>query len=309
MATVLHFELKVPVGNVQSEMNVVKDIWSRFFPNGRHALNRTVWRGREPRSCAVTRVHSQPHSVGDQDPINVLIEVTYRPKGEISFTGKTRYDGWQAMVPARTVDGDFADAKGNALPSGASPIYLPRDVYDDVEFNDLEFGELVKEEDVGGIPRTTTDAIFEELKASGRFGGIPFLAARRSRPLRKFVIAKDEARTSVDGFGAIIEVVSSSTSHLRHVIAQKLTELMADFLEGRASIKNIGNEQLTFVMLSDALVDSTAAESRFDVLSEFTEPNFMDDLAKHIMSVYEVEVSIVPGDEGGLVVRHSTDKR
>lgn len=309
MAKVLHFKLNAPAANVQGELNVVKDIWSRFFPNGRHVLNRTKWRGKEPRSCAVTRVSGQSRTVGDPDPMNVLIEVTYRPKGEISFTGKTRYDGWQAMVPARTAKGEFADAEGNPLPPGASPVYLPRDVYEDVEFNELDFGELIKEEDVGGIPRTTTEAVFEELKASGRFGGATFIAARRSRPLRKFLIANDEAKKSVDGFGTIVEIVPSSTPQLKHLIAQKLTDVMADFLEGRASLKAIGNEQLTFVMLSDSLVDCTGTESRFNVLSEFTEPTFMDELAKHLMSVYQVEVSIVPDEEGGLVVRHSADKR
>lgn len=309
MAKVLHFKLNVPIEHVQGEMSVVKDIWSRFFPNGRHVLNRTEWRGKEPRSCAVTRVSSQSRTVGDPRPMNVLIEVTYRPKGEISFTGRTQYDGWQALVPVRTAKGEFADIEGNPLSSGASPVYLPRDVYEDVEFNNLDFGELIREEEVGGIPRTTTEAVFEELKASGRFGGATFIAARRSRPLRKFLIANKEADKVVDGFGTIIEFIPSSTPQLKHVIAQKLMDVMADFLEGRASLKAIGNEQLTLVMLSDSLVDCTGKESRFNVLSEFTEPTFMDELAKHLMSIYQVEVSIVPGEEGGLVVRHSADNR
>ncbi|WP_254511423.1 hypothetical protein [Anatilimnocola floriformis] len=289
----------------------MKDIWTRFFPNGRYVLNRAEWKGKEPRSCAVTRVSSQSKQVVDGKPMIVEIEVTYRPKGEINFVGKTRYDGWQAMVPSRTKSGEFADAEGKPLPDGASPIFLPKDVYDDVEYNDLDFGELVHEHEEGGIQRTTSEAVFEELKASGRIGGVAFLAARRSRPSRKLLVANAEADTGVDGFGTIVEVVPAATVQLKHVLSQKLTAIMSDFIEGRCTIKNIGNEQMTLAMLSDVLVDCTSpnGQSRFGVLAEFTEPNFMEDLAKHLMSAYELDVSIVPGEDGGLVLRHSSEKR
>jgi hypothetical protein len=50
-------------------------------------------------------------------------------------------------------------------------------------------------------------------------------------------------------------------------------------------------------------------DARLNVLSEYTEPNFMEDLAKHLMSVYQLDVSIVPGEEGGFVLRPSAEKR
>jgi hypothetical protein len=311
MTKVLHFNLTAHSETEGGEMGLVKDIWTRFFPNGRYVLNRTEWKGKEPRSCAVTRVASKSKRVGDGGPITVEIEVTYRPKGDVSFVGKTRYDGWQAMVPARTLTGEFADAEGRPLPPGAAPVYVPTDVYDDAEYNDLDFGSLVLEQDEHAIRTTTTDAVMEELKASGRTGGIPFVAAHRSRPMRKLLVANAAAHTAVDGFGTLVEIVPSTTPQLKHVLSQRLAEVMVDFVEGRASIKSIGNEHVTLVMLSDVLVDCTdpSGQSRFNVLSEYTEPTFMDDLAKRLMSVYQLEVSIVPGEEGGLVLRHSAEKR
>ena len=71
------------------------------------------------------------------------------------------------------------------------------------------------------------------------------------------MVAGSEPDTQVDGFGTLIEVVPHSTPQFKHVLSQKLTEVMGDFIEGRASIKSIGNEPMTFVMLSDVLVDCT----------------------------------------------------
>ena len=308
MSKVLRFKLDVS-GRSDQGMDFVSDVFARFFPNGRYALNRTEWRGKEPRSCAVTRVSSQGTRVGESAV--VAIEVTYRRKAEVSFVGKTRYSGWQAMVPARTATGEFADAQGKPLESGASPVFVPRDVYGDAEFNDLDFGEFIEEVDDGGVKRTTVDEVMKELMASGRIGGVVFQAAHRSRPLRKILITPEEAGHNVDGFGTHVEYVPKSTPQLQHTLTEKLTQIMDDFVEGKVSIKNMGNEEMTFVSLSDVLVDCSggSGESRFNVLEEYTSPTFLDDLAKHLMSQYEVEAAMIPGKEGGLVLRHSREKR
>src|SRR5688572_3554244 len=78
---------------------------STLLPGGRKALNKTEWRGHEPRSCAATSISTRPHAVGDPGPTIADIEVTYRPKGFISYAGNTKYDGWTAMVINRSKDG------------------------------------------------------------------------------------------------------------------------------------------------------------------------------------------------------------
>src|SRR5690242_11181096 len=78
----------------------VRDLYSRFMPGGKYALNRTEWRGHPPRSCAITRLSGGgTGSGGDIGEATAQIEVTYRPKGHITYTGKTRYDAWTAMLP------------------------------------------------------------------------------------------------------------------------------------------------------------------------------------------------------------------
>ena len=46
------------------------------------------------------------------------VEVSYRPKGCITFTGGTKYDGWTAVVLNRAPDGTLLDDQGNPLPEG-----------------------------------------------------------------------------------------------------------------------------------------------------------------------------------------------
>jgi hypothetical protein len=77
--------------HVANPLTAMHDLFERFRP---YVLNRTEWRGKEPRSCAITRVESRPAAMGT--PTVVDIEVTYRPKGHITYTGRTKYDGWVA---------------------------------------------------------------------------------------------------------------------------------------------------------------------------------------------------------------------
>lgn len=287
------------------------ELWARFMPNEQHALNRTEWWGKEPRSCAVTGVKSRPHSVGDSSPVIIDIEVTYRPKGYITYVGNTKYDGWTAMVIDQTRDGVLLDGHGQPLKDGDPPVYLPHEVYPDAEFNDMDFGEFVGEFDVEDVEHTTVDAVMKELTASGKFGGSlhgSFIAPHRSRPLTKIILSSAPTSQGVDGFGTRILNVNNSTPHLEQVLMEMLTNLMCEFIEGKASVKSMGKNDLTFVELSDSLVDCAPNEdgldSWFDILHCCTPAGFLEDLAKRLMSVYAIEVAVVDGEKCGLVLRH-----
>src|SRR5689334_18834576 len=68
------------------------DAFNTFYPKGHYVLNRTEWRGKEPRSCAVTGIRSGQNSPADKGPVIFDVEVSYRPKGYITFVGETKYD-------------------------------------------------------------------------------------------------------------------------------------------------------------------------------------------------------------------------
>lgn len=61
MAKRLRSELKTKGGMIQ----VGQELADRFTRGGHCVLNRTEWRGKEPRSCAVTSVGCRSHAVGD----------------------------------------------------------------------------------------------------------------------------------------------------------------------------------------------------------------------------------------------------
>src|SRR4051794_39625256 len=87
-------------------------VMSRFHPQGKRVLNRTECRGKEPRSCGVVNIQGRAHTVGSHEPFVFDIEVGYRPKGCITYTGGTKYDGWTALVLDRAQDGTLLDGQG-----------------------------------------------------------------------------------------------------------------------------------------------------------------------------------------------------
>jgi len=279
----------------------MQELFARFMPGGRYVLNRTEWRGKEPRSCAVTSMKSRPHSAGDKGPVICDIEVSYRPKGYISYVGNTRYDGWTAMVPD---------------PSTGPSAYVPREVYDDVEFNDMDFGEFVGESDIEGIKHVTRDTVMKEIVDSGKFSVSvhgSFIAPHRSRPLTKIILSSAPTSQGFDRFGTQVLNINNSTPNLEQVLMDKLTALMCEFIEGKVSIANAGNDDMAFVELSDSLVDCAPNEdgldSFFDILHLQTPAGFLEDLAKRLVSIYAVEVAVVDGEKGGLVLRREATKR
>lgn len=314
MSKVLRFNMKVENASPQTIFGIL----GRFHPNGEWALNRTEWMGKEPRSCAVTRVFSDSVAIGER--MRCHIEVTYRPKGYISYTGNTKYDGWTAMILDRASDGTLLDGKGQPLKDGASPVYLPKEVYSDMEYNDLDFGEFIEEVEVDPVLHTTYDRVLQALTDSlhngiSLHGGLTsqFIAPHRMRPLKQIILSNSPTFQAVDGFGTHIYNVPLSTTHLEQALMDKVTDLMCEFIEGKASIKNHSNAEMTFVELSDALVDcepnEIGMESWFDVLQYYTPIGFLEDLAKRLMAKYAVTVEVVDGKECGLVLRSDPSQR
>lgn len=292
------------------------EVMARFFPQGTTLLNRTEWRGKESRSCGLTNVKMRPHSAGSNEPKVFDVEVTYRPRGCITFVGPTKYDGWTAMMLDRKQDGTLLDGHGNPLPEGQPPVYLPFEVHGDVEFNDIAFGDFVGEFEIGGVPRVALDDVLREFQESPRTSvsiRSSFMASRRHRPLVKIVLSNAPSGTAADGFGTRIVNINNYTPHLQQAILDELAELVSGFIEGRYSIKNMSNDELVFVELDDSLVDCTPNEegrpSRFNCLSEHVPDSFLEDLAKRLMATYEIEVSVVDGPKAGLLLKTPTQPK
>ena len=53
----------------------------------------------------------------------------------------------------------------------------------------------------------------------------------------------------------------------------------------------------------DCTPNEKGQASRFNVLHLYTPTDFLEDLAKRLMSTYVIEVSVVDGEKGGLVLR------
>lgn len=285
-------------------------VLSRFHPRGRPAVNRTRWLGKEPRTCAVAAVKSGPLTVDSQGLVQYEIVVSHKPRGCITYTGGTQYDGWTAMVPNRAADGTLLDVDGNPLPDGQSPVLLPVEVYEDMEFNDIGFGEFVGEEVVAPIQHCTAEEVMASLTKGPRMAisvSTDFVAPRRTRPSIKVVVSPNPTGVGADKWGTRIVNVCSESTHLREKVADEIAQAVCGFIEGRFSIKTLCGDGVVFVDLSDVLVDCTDAqngqESRFDCLSEYLSDSDRENLAKRLMAMYEIAVSVVDGPKGGLLIR------
>lgn len=292
------------------------DIMSRFHPQGKTVLNRTEWRGKEPRSCAVTSVQGRTHTADSTGPMVWDVEVSYRPKGTITYVGGTKYDGWTAMMLDRMKDGTLLDGHGQPLPEGKPPVYLPFEVYDDAEFNEIDFGKFLGEFEVEGIKHLSVEDVMQEVKNALRVSysvGSTFMAPRRQRPNVKIVLSNSPSGISTDGFGTRIILVNNFTPQLQQVLIDHVTEVVSGFIEGRYSIKNISTDAFVFAEVHDVLVDCTpnevGKESRFHCLHEYVPDTFLEDLAGRLIATYEIEASIVDGPKGGLLLRRVAPKR
>ncbi len=296
---------------LRTKENFLK-VMEQFHPQGKQAVNSTVWQGKEPRSCSVTKVRSGVHAVDGNDPVAFEFEVSYRPKGCITFVGNTKYDGWTAMVLNRAQDGTLLDEHGKPLPEGQPPVYLPYEVYDAIDFNLMNFGDFIGEFDVDAVKHRQWHDVMREVEHSSRFavGLMPtFMSLRRERPNVKIALSNAPSGTRRDGWGTKIIGVSNSTPHLRQVLLDHITEIVSGFIEGRYSMNCMETGEIFFAELTGLLVDCTPNEegkaSRFDCLAEYLPPGYLDELAKRLMATYEIEVDVVEGEKIGLLLRHA----
>ena len=287
-------------------------IMDRFHPQGKPVLNSTEWRGKEPRSCSVTKVRSSSQSAERKDGMAFDVEVSYRPKGCVNFAGNTKYDGWTAMVLDKARDGTLLDGHGKPLPKGHPPVYLPYEVYDAVDFNQMDFGEFVGEFDVEAVRHVKWDDVMRQIDQSTQFNASiksTFMAPRRDRPMVKIALSNAPSGTQRDGWGTKIIGVSNSTPHLQEVVLDHLTEVTSGFIEGRYSMNCISNDDFVLAVLTDSIVDCTpneeGKESRFNCLAEYVPAESLDELAKRLAATYEIEVDVVEGEKTGLLLRRS----
>src|SRR5207244_2191277 len=119
------------------------------------------------RSCGVTAVRVRPFTAGQ--PFLCDIEITYRPNGTVFYVGGTKYDSWTMLVLDQKQDGTLLDGHGQPLPPSQPPVYLPYEVYHDVEFNEINFGEFVSETELQDIPHVAYEDLFKQAIQTGRF--------------------------------------------------------------------------------------------------------------------------------------------
>ena len=304
---VLKFVLKTTENPMQ--------VFSRLRPSGETLLNSSKWQGKEPRSCCIGSINSRPHALNSCGPTVFDIEVEYKPKGFISYTGETRYDGWTALILNRDKDGTLLDGQGGRLPDGHSPVYLERELYKDTDFNELDFGDFVGEVEVERIKQFSYDTVVNAIVSSSNIKSSnisTFTAPRKNRPAVKIVLSENPTSVAYDGFGVQIHYISESTPQLQQVILDKLSELLKSFFEGRSSLKTLSNKDLVFVYLDDLLVDNRpmVRESgpRYNCLGDYINDTHLFDIAMKLTQTYEVDVSVVGGPDFGFLLANKKNE-
>ncbi len=287
------------------------ELHGRFYPTGETVLNSTEWWGKEPRSCAVVDFKAS-YTQGDPPPYPANIVVAYRPKGFVNYQGSTRYDGWTAMMPNRKSDGTYLDESGNPLEYGEARFFKPTEVYRDIEFNEIDFGDFVGETDGATIEHLTSDGLMERMRHVRKIGGDDFIAPRRQRSRTKIILSDMPTAVMPDQFGGYVINLNNNSPQLEQVLQDKIEEVFTGYLEGRTHIKTITLDDLSFVELADILVDCTLNQygmpSYFEDFKNFVPANFMDDLAKRIMAMYEVDVTVVNGNKPGFLLKRPAKK-
>lgn len=115
-----------------------------------------------------------------------------------------------------------------------------------------------------------------------------------------------------DGFGTRIVMVNSYSPNLLKVILDEVYELVSGFLEGQYAIKCLSAKEMVYVVLSDSLVDhrpETPDSEKFHCLERLLPPDSFEDILKRIVAAYDVEVGIVTGPEGGLLLKRTNSNR
>lgn len=294
------------------------DAFTLFYPKGHHVLNRTEWRGKEARSCSVTGLRSLPYTADHEGLVLFEVEVSYRPKGHITFVGETKYDGWTAMMLDKTKNGTLLDGQGQPLSAGQDPVYLPFEVYEDAEFNEMNFGEFLEEVEIGGVKHITHDELMQQVQASTRFSATiqsTFVAPRRQRPQVRIAISEAPLASGGDRSDMRVIFLDKTAFRFQQTLLEQLFEVASGFVEGRYSMKVLSTDDIDFVEFSDCIMELRPApnhqqiESVFDVFSSYVSSADMEEIAKRLMVIYEVDVTVVDGKRGGFLVKRESAGR
>ena len=160
------------------------------------------------------------------------------------------------------------------------------------------------------IKRTTVEALYAEAEANGSGSASisqPFIASQGPCVPTKIILTNKPTGEWRDGFGTRVLNIDIKTENLEQVLMEQITKLMHDFVQGKASLKTFSSGNFSFAALSDVLVDCEPNEMEFDswfnVLNMYTPITFLENLAKEISTTYGIDVEIIDGKEGGLVLR------
>ena len=291
------YRLDCPGGPFGAMMRKVMNVYN---PSGSPPLNRTEWKRMPARSCCIQRISLGPETNG-----KLQIEVEYRPDNWISYVGDTKYAGWTAYIENRRHDGVLLDRDGNLLPDGEEPVLLPYQLYSDMDFNNLEFGELIEEIPLLRDEDISFDEIMRQIEQSGHFrigGADPVSVLHRSRPTVMILISENPTGLLRGGFGELIQNINSETPHLKQVVSEALVTFVRGFLEGRYDMPALQGASLFMLDLTKLLVDATGKESRFSCLLEFLPDGFLNELARRISSRYILHAKVVTGESFGLLL-------
>ena len=285
---------------------IMGSVMRTYHPKGSPPLNRNEWNGMPARSCSIQRV-----SLGAATEGKLQIEIEYRPKDWVSFVGDTKYVGWTAYMLNRSPEGVLLDSDGNPLADGEQPVLLPYDVYDDIDFNNLEFGMLIEEIPCDQDEDVAFDDIVRRIERSGHFkmgAATPVSVLHRYRPSVMILISDNPTGQIRGGFGELIQNINSETPHLKQAVAEVVLTLVRGYLEGRYDMSVLQGADVFMLDLSKLLVDARGKESRFECLLEFLPQGFLNELARRIASRYMLQARVVTGNSFGLLLEFEEHK-
>ncbi len=205
----------------------------------------------------------------------------------------------------RSPEGTLLDREGNPLADGEQPILLPYEVYDDIEFNNLEFGMLIEEIPFDQDEDVAFGDVMRRIEQSGQFrmgAATPVSVLHRSRPRVMILISDNPTGQMRGGFGELIQNINSETPHLQQAVAEVVLNFVRGFLEGRYDMTVLQGDDIFMLDLTKLLVDARGKESRFECLLEFLPQGFLNELARRIASRYMLQARVVTGDSFGLLL-------
>lgn len=280
------------------------EVYERLMPRRETLLNSTSWRGLQPRTCGVTGIRQ----VGS--PGEVVVTVEYRPPGCITYVGSTRYDGWTPMLRNQTRDGCLLSEDGTPLPDdGRPPVHVRPEVYPEVDFNEIDFGEYVNEVDDDTVTAITSSDWMSRLASVQRqvsFGPSNVMFPRRCRREGRVLV--------VEGTGvrrnryAHLEVITVGvdTPYVEVALQDAVTELVLDVLGGKLSLRQDTVDGQMFLDLCTIMQDHTCLDAEgapdYTVYARYVPGSYPFELAARLVEEFPVKVQVVVGQRPGLVI-------